>query len=467
VELRDYLRVLAKHWIAIAVITVLVTGAVAVWTFLQPKIYTAQAQTFVAIAGSGADGDPFTGATYTLQRIQSYINIIDSPDVLEPVIKELGLDITVKDLSEDVSATNPIDTVIINVSASNGDPAKAAAIANAVSVQLGQIIQQLETTAAGDTVPVKATLTDPADPPISPSSPRTGINLVLGLLIGLALGVGYAFLKDSLDTSVKSPDELAAVTGATPLGMITFDPNAKEQPLVALDQRATRAEAFRTIRTNLQYVDVDNPPQVVAVTSAIPGEGKSTTAVNLAITMAQAGKKVVLVETDLRKPKASYYLGVESSLGLTDVLAGNTPLGDALLPWGRGLLTVLPAGHTPPNPSELLSSHQFEQVLKELRGDFDVVIVDATPLLPVTDGAIVAKAADGAVLVVKFGKTTREQVATSVAALDQVGARLLGTVMNFVPTGRRGYGYKYGYKYGYGYGYGGYGSTAPAADDGR
>ena len=226
-------------------------------------------------------------------------------------------------------------------------------------------------------------------------------------------------------------------------------------PIVALDQRAVRAEAFRTIRTNLQYVDVDNPPKVVAITSAVPEEGKSTLAVNLAIALAQAGKKVVLVETDLRRPRASTYLGVESELGLTDVLAGQRTLDEALVSWNRGLLTFLPSGHTPPNPSELLASHQFAQVLATLRERFDWVIIDATPLLPVTDGAIVSKAADGAILVVRFGKTTREQLGASMAALEQVDARLLGTALNFVPRGRRGYGYKYGH----GYGYGGYDSS--------
>ena len=464
-ELRDYLRVLAKHWISIVVITALVTGAVAIWTFLQPKVYTAQAQTFIAISSPSSDGASGLApdASYTLQRISSYLQIIDSPQVLQPVIDELGLAIDVKQLGESVTATNPIDTVLINVSVTDEQPQQAATIANAVSVQLGSVIQQLESSISGDVVPVKATLTNPAEPPTSPSSPRTRVNLLLGLLIGLALGVGFAFLRESLDRSVKSPDELAEITGATPVGVISYDPDASSNPIIALDQRSTRAEAFRTIRTNLQYVDVDNPPQVVAITSAIPGEGKSTMAVNLAITMAQAGKKVCLVETDLRKPKASKYLGVESELGLTDVLAGQNKLEDVLIPWNRGLLTFLPAGHTPPNPSELLASQQYLHVLATLRSQFDAIIVDATPLLPVTDGAIVAKAADGAILVVKFGSTTREQVGASMAALEQVDARVLGTALNFVPRGRRGYGYKYGYKYGYGYGYGYGGSNETGA----
>jgi capsular exopolysaccharide synthesis family protein len=460
-ELRDYGSVLLKHWLSVIVFTLGGLALAAAFTFTAPRVYTANAQTFIAISSSNTQGDTSTSATYTLQRIQSYINIIDSPDVLKPVIDELDLKVDVKTLAGQVTASNPLDTVLIDISASNSDPVRAAAIANAVSVQLGAVIQQLETSISGNLVPVKATLTNPAEPPTSPSSPRTRVNLLLGLLIGLALGVGFAFLRESLDRSVKSPDELTEITGAAAIGMIAFDPEAKDRPLVALDLRATRSEAFRTIRTNLQYVDVDNPPKVVAITSAVPGEGKSTTAVNLSITLAQAGRRVVLVETDLRRPQASKYLGIEPGVGLTDVLANQAELDEALTSWNRDLLTVLPAGRMPPNPSELLASHQFEQVLAQLRERFDSVIVDATPLLPVSDGAIVSKAADGALLIVRFGRTTRDQVALSVAALDQVGARLLGTALNFVPNGRRGYGYKYGYKYGYGYG--GYGDGEDGA----
>ena len=464
-ELRDYMRVLFKHWIGILLITTLVTAAVAGWTSLQPRVYTASAQTFVAITtpvtSQGLVDVGVGGAVYTIQRLTSYIQLIDSPEVLQPVIDELGLEVSVGALAEGVSASNPVDTVLINVSVSDLDPQAAAMIANAVALRLGNVIQILETSATGEIVPVKATLTNPARPPGVPSSPRTRVNLLLGFLIGLALGVGYAFLRQSLNTTVKNPEELMELTGTNPLGVVAFDSGAKKNPVIALDSRTSRAEAFRTIRTNLQYVDVDNPPRVVVITSSVPMEGKSTTAVNLAITMAQAGRNVVLVEADLRLPKTSIYLGIEPGLGLTDVLAGQATLAEALLPWNRGLITVLPAGHNPSNPSELLASRQFAKVIATLRADFDSVIIDATPLLHVTDAAIVSKAADGAILLVHFGKTTREQVASSIAALDQVEARLLGTVLNFIPTGRRGYGYKYGY----GYGYGSYESETRAKPD--
>lgn len=451
-ELRDYLRVLTKRWLGIALITLLVVAATATYTFLQPKQYTASSQVFIAVSSPGGIGTVSADATYTLQRITSYLRIIDTPPVLQPVIDDLKLNVSVDELSTRVTATNPVDTVIIEIAATDGSPTTAAAIANAVAKQMAKVIQQLESNAAGTVVPVKATITRPAEPPESPSSPRTRVNLILGLLIGLALGVGYAFLRESLDTTIKDPRDLAEATGgAASVGLVNFDPAAKKTPLVALDQRSKLAEAFRTIRTNLQYVDVDNPPKVIAITSALPGEGKSTSALNLAITMAQAGLGVVVVETDLRRPKTSEYLGIEVSVGLTDVLAGRLSLDDALLRWRRDLLVVLPAGRVPPNPSELLSSQRFTRVVAELRKRFDVVIVDATPLLPVTDGAIVARAADGAVLVVRHGSTTRDQVGHAIDALERVDARLLGTLLNFVPVKKRGGGYgSYGY-YGYGY----------------
>jgi capsular exopolysaccharide synthesis family protein len=469
-DLRDYGLVITKRWVSILLITVLGLAIAATMTYRAPKIYTATSQSFIAITvgGDGAVASLAAENYYTLQRIQSYLQIINSPGVLQPVIDELGLNVTVQQLASTVSAANPTETVLVNITVSRADPQEAAGVANAVAVQLGAVVQRLETSNSGTVVPVKLTLTIPAQPPSSPSSPKPRTNLILGLLIGLALGVALAFLRESLDRSIKSPEEVTDLTGAATVGVLSYDPTAKGSPIVALEQRSTRAEAFRTVRTNLQYVDVDRPPTVVAITSAVPGEGKTTLALNLAITLAQAGRRVALIETDLRRPKASKYLGVDSELGLTDVLSGQHTLVEAMVPWNRGLLDFLPAGHTPPNPSELLASHQFTQLLATLREQYDSVIIDSTPLLPVTDGAIVAKAADGAILVVRFGKTTRDQVASSVTALQQVDARVLGTVLNFVPTGRRGYGYKYGYKYGnkYGYGYG-YGYESEHAKGGR
>ena len=263
--------------------------------------------------------------------------------------------------------------------------------------------------------------------------------------------MGLAVLRDSLDTSIKRVEDLQKITGAGTLGMIAFDHDAQKSPLVtAIDPTSQRSESFRTLRTNLQFVDIDHPPRTVVITSAVAGEGKSTTACNLAITLAQAGIRVALVESDLRRPKIAEYLGVEGSVGLTSVLIGRASLDDALQTWGRSGLAVLASGPIPPNPSELLGSGHMVALLRQLQQRFDVVIIDAPPLLPVTDAAVLSRICDGAVIVVRYGRTKREQLERTAKALSTVDARILGTVMNMAPTkGPDAYAYGYGYGYGY------------------
>ncbi|TAK70422.1 MAG: polysaccharide biosynthesis tyrosine autokinase [Actinomycetota bacterium] len=450
-ELRDYLRLLRKRWLSIVIFAVL--GVAVAWgiTVQSPKIYTATAQDFVAIGTSGtSDNSVLQGSQFTLQRVKSYTEIVSSPQVLGPVIDQLKLDTDIAGLARKVTAGNPLDTVLLEVTASDGNAERAAQLANATAAQLGRVIESLEPTLAGGAPPVKVSVVNPAEVPQAPSSPKRTINLILGLLVGLALGIAWAVVRDVLDNTVKTPQDLAKLTKAAPLGVVGYAPDSRKNPLVALDQTGPRSEAFRGIRTNLQFVDVDNPPRIVVVTSALPEEGKSTTACNLAITVALSGAKVCLLEGDLRRPRVTSYLGIDNAIGLTNVLAGQLSLDSALVSWNRGLLHVLPSGPVPPNPSELLGTRHMKAVLAELRARFDLVIIDAAPVLPVTDAAVLTSLADGSLLVVRHGKTTRDQVTQALAALGLVGGRVLGTVLNFVPTKRSG-GYGYGYGYGYTY----------------
>lgn len=193
------------------------------------------------------------------------------------------------------------------------------------------------------------------------------------------------------------------------------------------------------------------------MTSSLPGEGKSSTASNLAIALTQAGWRVILVDADLRRPRIPDYLGIEGGVGLTDVLIERAELSEVIQSWGRDDLSVLPSGPVPPNPSELLGSQQMLRLLTRLTDEYDMVIIDAPPLLPVTDAAALAAVCDGALLVARFGKSRREHLARAVDLLASVNARLLGSVLNFAPM--RG-----GDAYGYGYGSYGYGDAVPESD---
>lgn len=449
-ELRDYLAVLRRSWLLIALAALGGAMLGALLSMVSTPLYQASAQMFVSMASDGSDS-AYTGALFAQQRVKSYTAIVDSPGVLEPVIDSLELRTTPSLLAGRVTATAPPNTVLINVSVTDADPEQAALIANAVSDSFAKEITRLETPAGGGSAPVKPSVTKPAVAPLAPVSPRTNLNLALGALLGLLLGVGIAVLRHVLDTSVTSTEELTEAAGATLLGTVGYDSQAKSRPLVALDHTSVRSEAFRSIRTNLQYVNVDNPPRTVVMTSALPGEGKSTTTANLAITLAQAGARVLLVEADLRRPRVAEYLGVDGSVGLTDVLIGRRTFQEVLVSWNRGLLDVLPSGAIPPNPSELLGSHLMGTLLDELVTHYQIVLIDAPPLLPVTDAAVLTKLADGAILIARHGTTTREQVGMAADSITQVGGRLLGVVLNFMPMrSRRG---RYG-AYGYGYGYG-------------
>ena len=209
------------------------------------------------------------------------------------------------------------------------------------------------------------------------------------------------------------------------------------------------AEAFRVLRTNMQYVDVDHDQKVLVVTSSLPGEGKTTTAVNLAVTLTQAGHRVALIECDLRRPLIADRLELDPAVGTTSVLIGKIKAEDAMQRYADTTLDVMVSGHLPPNPSELLQSQAMETFLLDLRVRYDIVILDAPPLLPVTDAALLATRADGAVVVVSHGRTTRDQLSTAVARLESVGAKTLGVVMNLTPTKKSGGSYGYGYGYGY------------------
>src|SRR6478609_3491885 len=432
----------------IAAVALVTLGLAAAYTALTPRTYAASTQFFVSTSGEDSTSALAQGNTFTQARVKSYSQLLETPKVLNPVIQQVGLKTTADKLATQITSTIPLDTVIIDVTVSSSSPASAQRIAAAIGNVFPQTIQELERKGS-QASPVKVTVVKEAMADPSTVSPKPTRNIALGLVLGLLLGFGVALLRDMLDKSIKSQRDLEAVTDRTILGSIAFDPDASAHPLIVqVDPHSQRAEAFRSLRTNLQFVDVANPPKSIVVTSSLPGEGKSTTAANLALSLAETGLKVVVIEGDLRRPRLLDYLGFEGSVGLTDVLVGRVDVDDVLQPFGRTGLRLLGAGPIPPNPSELLGSANMEQLVADLVERFDYVLIDAPPLLPVTDAAVLSTLVDGALVVVGADVVEREHVRRALETLEQVNASLLGLILNRVKAKEIGAGYgTYEYDY--------------------
>lgn len=467
-ELSDYIRILRKNWLVMVVLTLLGAAVMVGYTLTRTPIYESSSTVFVSTQAGNTAAELQQGSTFTQARINTYVGLVSTPIVLDRVIDSLDLDVTAKSLANQVKVTAAPNSTLITVTVSDQDAARAADVANAIATSLSAAVPRLEPEASDGSSPVRLSLVSQAESAVAPSSPNTSLNVGLGVFIGLALAVLVAVLRTSLDNRVRTPRDAEEITGAPGIGAIAYDARAKDRPLIVhADPSSPRAESFRALRTNLQFLDMAGRSSFV-VTSSIPSEGKSTTTINLAIALADAGKRVALLDTDLRKPKVAEYLGIEGGAGLTDVLIGRAHIRDVMLPWGGRSLYVLPAGKIPPNPSELLGSTQMGSLLDALERDFDVVLCDGPPLLPVTDAAILSRLTSGALMVVAAGKTTKHQLAGATDALNNVDAKLAGFVMSMVPTrGPDSYYAAYGYGYGYGYaeesGKRGRQRTAPAA----
>jgi len=291
---------------------------------------------------------------------------------------------------------------------------------------------------------------EPAQLPGAPFSPDTTKLAGMGGAGGLALGLAVAFLRRALDNKIRHNSDIEDILQSSVLAVVPRSPDLSAKGRRNVDGLGQAAEAIRLLRTNLRFVDVDNPPRAIVMTSANPGEGKSTISAVLAQMLAASGQRTILVDTDLRKPVVHRIFDIDGSVGLTQVLAGDVPVSDvAQFVKGHPHLRVIPAGRIPPNPSELLGSQRMKALLDRLSQEA-VVLLDAPPLLPVTDAALLSALADGAILTFEVGGTYKEQARLTGKILGQVDARLLGVVLN--RASRRSMGSVY-----YGYGYGSYG----------
>lgn len=447
-EIQDYLRILKARWIIIAVtVIVAILGALGM-SLLATPMYESSARMFVSTSGGNSVSETYQGNLASQQLVASYSELATSEALAERVLGVLPLDVTAAQLAAKVRASSTPDTVLFNLTVTDASPALARDIANATADQLISQVRDLETPEDGSTPSAGVKTFQEATASNAPVSPDTKRNLALGAAVGLLLGIALAVLRDRLDNTIKDRREIESISGKALVGTIPFDKERKTHPAVDFQDLAqsSSAEAFRELRTNLQFLEVDHPPRVIVVTSAIPSEGKTTTAVNLAISLAEAGHHVALVEGDLRRPRVSKYLGLIGSVGLSTVLAGQAKVDEVLQPTRYEGLQAMASGPIPPNPSELLGSEASRAMLVELRSKFDYVIVDGAPLLPVTDSAVLTTHADGALLVTRYGHTKSNELTRAIGNLETIGAHVLGVVLALTPS-KKGDMYSYSYNY--------------------
>ncbi|MFD9482982.1 polysaccharide biosynthesis tyrosine autokinase [Streptomyces sp. NPDC059991] len=452
-DLHSFLKALARRWPTVAVCLALAVGTALAVTSLSTSVYEARTQLFVATRTGQDTAQLSLGQSFSQARVHSYAEIVTTRQVTVPVVKELGLRTTPEELASRITAQAPLNTVLIDITVRDTSSRRAARIANVVAERFSAVVERLETPkhvpgsegksgTDEQTSPVSLRVTQEAVAPVGPVSPRPLLNLAAGVLAGLLLGAGVVALRETLDTTLKTVEALSEFTELPGLAAIPYDKNAPKQPLVAANGHSRRAEAFRKLRTNLQFSQVDDPPRIIVVTSSVPGEGKTNTAVNLALSLAEAGVSTCLVDADLRRPCVAPAFGLVRDAGLTTVLIGQARIADVMQEVAGGL-SVLASGAVPPNPTELLASARMAEVLKELADLHEVVIVDTAPLLPVADTVGLASLAQGALLVVRAARTRRDQVRAATESLERVGVRVLGTVFNMAPVSKGG---RYGYR---------------------
>jgi capsular exopolysaccharide synthesis family protein len=454
--LRRYVEVAWRRKLIVFAVILAAIGAAAAASVAVEPVYRAEMK---LVVGQGGEVllDPTQSAS--IPRFTATMGeLVESRVVAERVITNLDLTETSKGLLGKISVSSNPDTAVLDVRVDDGDPERARQIA----AEIGRVFPQLVEETFGNrttTTPTTTTPTDqqqqqPVTPPVAPVvavfdpaqasstpiSPRPVRNVVLAGVLGLVLGLLAAFLADYFDRTLRRREDVEQNFQAPVIGQVPFQ-RKPSKPAIDWTRFGEGAEAFRTLRANLQYLSVKRPIQTILLTSASAGQGKTTVSANLAIAIARSGSTAVVIEGDLRRPMLPAAFGVDGvGPGLTGVLVGTSDLDSAVIevplpvgasgPAGRGEGRVwfLPSGPLPPNPPELLSSERMADLLDEVRTSYDYVIIDSPPLLPVADGLELARIVDGVILVVRRNRTTSDEAREVRDLVDRLGISLLGVV---------------------------------------
>ncbi|MFV0463455.1 MAG: polysaccharide biosynthesis tyrosine autokinase [Nostocoides sp.] len=428
----------------------------------RPVLYSASSIGFVTAGTNATMSDALQGSSLAQQKAMTYQSLVTTTPVAKRVIAKLKLtDVTPAEIAGGFSVNPSAGSQQITFNAVASTPEAARDYANALGEAVAAEVASLENaastgqpTATSDpnapvvnTSVVKVIPTQQAVLPAAPFTPNIPRIVGTGAVIGLIAGYLLAFMRRQFDSRIRHAEDIEQVTEAGVLGIIPLTNELEGRKRGGFGKLGIASESLRQLRTNLRFVDIDHHPRSFVVTSASPGEGKSTVSVNLARVLAASGQRVVLIDGDLRRPVVHTVFGLDGSVGLTHVLTGDIDVTEAMQDGGHDDLKIISSGRIPPNPSELVGSQQMRLLVERLSEEY-IVIIDAPPLLPVTDAGLLSALCDGTVLVLASKKVRKEQLELCLKILGQVGARVFGCVLNMVP--RRGMSSAY---YGYGYGY--------------
>ena len=429
------LRLVRDRWLSIVVLTLLTTTVATVLVLRATPVYSSQATLYVSSRADSSNlAVAYQGSLLSQQQVSSFARLIGSEPVLSQAAQDLGPDVTATELAARVSASVVPDTSLLMISATDLTPLGAQNTANAVALRFVAILPSLQGSTPDEPPPVVVTVVNPAGLSTVPISPKPVRSIGIGAVLGLLAGLAAAAARQALDQTVKSVDQAQELVHAPGLGSVPADPGAPRRPLATgADAQRARAEALRKIGASLRFLDVERRHGVLLITSPVAREGKSTTACNLALTLARTGRRVILIDGDLRRPQVGGYLGLPSGVGLTSVLVGVATIEEATQTWADHQFSVLASGPIPPNPSEMLGSQRMRDLLALLRTRYDDVLVDAPPVLPVADAAIAAAGCDGVILIARYGRTRRDKLQQAAATIRASQTPILGVILNRTP----------------------------------
>jgi len=433
-ELKDYTKVAGKYKWLIVLGTVLCVVAAAIATAYMAPVYEASIQLLVSqkqATSSGQTAGEAYQAILTSERLaRTFSHMLKNRSTAERVVEKLKIPIPPEELVEKIEAGPIRDTQLIQVKVQDEDPARAKRIANTLGAIFKDIVENLEEDKNSRSEVISLSIVEPAMEPLSPIKPKPLLNMVLAFLIGVISSTGLAFILNYMDTTIKEADEIERTNGLISLGQIPLIPKKSNELIIKTEPRSVVAEAFRMLRTNIQYINFESKIKTFVITSSGVGEGKTLFSANFAAVMARAGFRVLVVGCDLRRPRLHQVFGASNDVGLANILIGTSSLVKAVQETDIKDLDIVASGPTPPNPVDLLESKRMEKFLDDVKQRYDFVILDCPPISTITDALVLVGNTDGVIMVARRGETRKQAFSDAQQVLGRVNARILGFVLN-------------------------------------